>query len=139
MTKPGEKSLHDKFAELTRKFEEIQDKENLGALRGAVAVYQEKHGGQYPGDLQELLSNSVRQMPPLKLPDRPYSMDVEYYDDDVCVGLKHYQLDAPKLRNTGKWGYVRPRPGPIPGKPCVGWVYIDSARPAMKGKVWDQY
>jgi uncharacterized RDD family membrane protein YckC len=127
------------FDALIQKSEEGADKGNLGALRSGLAIYYGDKEGLYPADLRDLVPKYVPQIPVLKLPGRPETSGVEYYDDDVCSGPKGDRLDATKLRDSGKWGYVRPRPGASQGQACVGTVFVDSKSPDTQGHTWGEY
>jgi uncharacterized RDD family membrane protein YckC len=115
---------------------------NLGSVRSALSLYSGDKGGAYPSDLHDLVPKYVPQIPALKLSRGSDTSDVEYYDDDVCGGTNESGLDAAKLHGSGKWGYVRPRPGLKPNdakKSCVGRFFIDSAQTDSKGKIWNTY
>lgn|GEM_PF-2523901 len=127
------------FSRLIQRSSDGADQGNLGALRAGLMIYYGDKDGAYPADLHELIPKYVQTIPVLKLQGRADTSDVEYYEDDVCGGPKNDQLDATKLRNTGKWGYVRPKPGKEPGKACVGTLFIDSSDADAKGKAWNTY
>lgn len=130
------------FMKMDARSKEAAAKGGLGSLRSGLAIYYGDQEGAYPSDLNALVPKYLPQIPLLRLPNRPGASDVEYYDDDVCAGAKGEELDASKLRDSGKWGYVRPRPGAKPGAPakgCVGMVFIDSTQTDSKQKIWYSY
>jgi hypothetical protein len=127
------------LAEVVEKSQEGLNKGGLGSLRSSLSTYFGDNKGKYPADLQALVPKYASQIPVLKLTGRPETSDVEYYDDDVCLGSKGDQLDPGKLRNSGKWGYVRPRPGISEVKPCVGTLFVDATSLDARGKPWYSY
>ncbi|NNN05452.1 MAG: hypothetical protein HKL90_06090 [Elusimicrobia bacterium] len=127
--------------------EEKAAQDSLNSGRSAIAIYYGDWEGVYPRDLKSLSDTKdhfpgyAPKIPVLKLPGLPEISSVEYYDDDVCSGTDGAELNPAKLRGTGKWGYVRPRPNAdaASNRGCVGYFFIDSKRTDSKGKPWFLY
>jgi len=126
-----------RFASLSAKAKEGAAKGALGSLRAGVSLYYGDHEGQYPATLDALVPKYVQSLPAPALARHPGATGYEPYGPEACLtqpGQPGGALDASKLRDTGKWGYVAD-----PKSPCGGMVFVDCTHTDSKGNSWHGY
>jgi hypothetical protein len=99
-----------RYRELTR---------NYRNLDNAISIYYGDMEGQYPTDLSVLVPRYISAIPPCRVPGRREQTGVEYFDTSVTD--QNGVIDRSRLRNTGKWGYVRNL-----NLPDGGFLFVDA-------------
>jgi hypothetical protein len=103
---------------------------NLNALRVVVARYKDQKGAPPPSleALKELQDFTV--LPTLDLPEHTAGNESVPYQNVSVYG----KIDGPKIRDTGKWGYLAD-----PKDSAFGTVFIDCTHTDSQGAYWYQY
>lgn len=118
---------------------ELLTRQDLQALRGAVARYRAAHHDQVPASLPAI----VRRMPTAWLGHNRYGRQllpheptdaVEVYGKEVCRGSTNLRPVRVTLRDTGRWGYISD-----PTSPCAGIVFVDCTHTDFSGRLWAEY
>lgn len=106
---------------------------NVQALRSLVDQYKAKFG-DYPAALDDLKKlDGFTGLPEISVGGHPATKDVEVYQGLTQTVNGQPQLDASKLKDTGKWGYVA-------GTDAYrGHVFIDCTHQDSQSKSWYQY
>ncbi len=108
----------------------------LAALRLALfqAVRESEEGRPAP-TLSALVPDFLKVLPPLDTGVHPEASQEEPYPPEVCsAGEDGIELDASKLKDTGRWGYIG-----AGEKPCLGTVFVDCTHLDFDGKSWYGY
>lgn len=108
----------------------------LAGVRTALSIAYGDASGRYPADLGSLVPKYLPGLDAPALPEHPTAAGVEVYGPEICSGIAEYgrELNADKLRDTGKWGYVV-----APKAPCDGEVFIDCTHKDSGGRAWHSY
>ena len=123
-----------KFSNLTARSAEGAVKGRLGMLRSSLSIYYGDAEGNYPANLDVLVPKYLPAIEPPAVSNHAGAAGVELYGAEVCGGQKGSDIDAAKLRDTGKWGYVV-----APKAPCDGTIFVDCTHPDTKGTPWYTY
>lgn len=117
----------EKIKTLQRKSAELHCKENLVIFRKML------QGDWQFQMIDPTLVSSGIQIPELTLPDHKPTKEIQEYSADVIlkVDAAEILLDGSKLKDTGKWGYVKNTSGKLGGR-----VFIDCTHADQKGSEW---
>ena len=110
-----------KFADLIRKSNEGSTKGNLGALKGALAVYYGQNEGSYPSD-------TLASMTPNYLANIPTSNEPPYHSKVATVA------NATAANDSGGWMYDNANTDSTWGTLWVNCTHTDT-----KGTAWNTY
>ncbi|MFA6030721.1 MAG: RDD family protein [Elusimicrobiota bacterium] len=120
-------------------FEERASATNLQTLRIALlrrATDMGERGREpYPDALTELVPDVLTEMPPLAIGGHPETRLTESYGAELCRdGDAGPVVDAARLRDTGRWGWIRGGAGA-----CQALVFMDCTHKDDAGRLWSSY
>jgi uncharacterized RDD family membrane protein YckC len=120
-------------------FDEESSRLNLRAVRIALlryAVDAEASGKDTaPQTLTGLAPDYLLGLPSLDFGAHPASSEVETYPTDICrSGAAGAELDGTKLKDTGRWGYLRGG-----AEACKAVVFVDCTHADSGSLEWYKY
>jgi len=152
---PGEtQSAYDKFQALENKAKMGATLGALGSFRAALSIYYGDAEGVYPSDPRELISPKgppptaamkypyLKTIPNVQVQDHAPTSEIEFYGNEICGkdAKGDARIDATRLRDTGRWGYVGDK-----ASRCWGMLFVDcrhSTPPSTnhpQGEPWYSY
>ncbi|MBI5243012.1 MAG: RDD family protein [Elusimicrobia bacterium] len=120
-------------------FEEETSRLNLRTIRIALLRRALDAGAAgrepYPQTLAQLAPEYLLELPPLDFGRHPANAEVEPYPADLCrMGPAGPELDGSKLKDTGRWGYLRGG-----ADACKALVFIDCTHADSNVQEWFKY
>ncbi len=108
----------------------------LAALRLALfQAVRESDDGRPAPTLSALVPGFLKELPPIHTGVHPETAQEEAYPPEACSAQEDgIELDASKLKDTGRWGYIG-----AGEKPCLGTVFVDCTHLDLNGKSWYGY
>lgn len=121
--------------------------ENLGKLRSAVSLFYADALGKMPINMDDISkSPHFSPVPELHLAEHSATTEIEFYEDSVCFKVteleakkredkRQWGVEAAKIKDTGKWGYVVGERGSV----CHGHFFVDCTHPGYRNQPWYEW